>query len=61
MKLSKLLRALTAANAAVEGLRQSGVKIPKKLDRNLALANLIAEEAKSFSGSSSKAASNQGS
>lgn len=59
MKLSKLLKAIATVNSAVNDLRNAGVKIPKKLDKSLATANLIAEEAKALSGSSSKAASNR--
>jgi hypothetical protein len=54
MKLSKLLKTLDAVKASVELLRGSGVRIPNKLDKNLAIADSIVSELKNTESSSSR-------
>lgn len=61
MKLTKLLKALSTASAAVAELKAAGVRVPKKLEKQVDLANAIGWELnKALATSSSRLSSNQG-
>lgn len=60
MKLTKLLKALTAAKSAVAELKTAGVKVPRKLVNAVSTADLVASELNGTLGSSSRASSNDG-